>query len=97
MNEKKERTIAKTYCFFSTDIERIVEGGHTPKSILRLGVLALDNNPQMIARIRELETGNDKLQKQLTRLSSRLWEGLEKNEKKFISSEKFRPGVYHSR
>ena len=61
-------TITKTYRFFEEDITYINKIGATPKEIFKLGCLAKRNNPQMGARIRELEKGNEKLQSKVVRL-----------------------------
>lgn len=60
------KTCSKTYRFFETDINYMLNKGLTPKQLLRKGRLADEENPQLIARIRELEQGNDKLQRRLT-------------------------------
>ena len=67
-----EKTISKTYRFFETDVLEMLNTGKSPKEIFRLGILGLKNNPQMIARIREIEDGNSKLQAKLTNMSLKI-------------------------
>ena len=69
-----EKTISKTYRFFETDVLEMLNTGKSPKEIFRLGILGLKNNPQMIARIREIEDGNSKLQAKLTQMSIKIME-----------------------
>jgi hypothetical protein len=69
----KSPTRPKTYCFFDSDINKMLNNGWAPKEVFRLGILAKENNPAMIDRIRELEERNkmlsDKLQKAFKRLN----------------------------
>lgn len=65
-------TIPKTYMFFTEDIKFMKETGATPKELFRLGCIAKRDNPQLLARLHELEAGNDKLQKRLTAVSMEL-------------------------
>lgn len=61
------KTIAKTYMFFEEDIKFLQRTGRTPKEVMRLGVLSVQNNPQLITRIREVEENNTSLQEKLNR------------------------------
>jgi hypothetical protein len=40
--------------------------------VINLGLMSAESTPGYLSRIRELETGNDKLQKQVSRLYQRL-------------------------
>lgn len=70
----KASTEAKTYCFFTTDIDEAITMGWTPKEVFRLGILAKKNNPAMIDRIRELEETNRKMSDKLQKAFKRLYE-----------------------
>jgi len=72
--EMAEKTISKTYRFFEKDVLEMLNIGKSPKELFRLGILALNKNPQMIARIREIEDGNNKLQAKLTQMSIKIME-----------------------
>jgi len=72
--ENSEKTISKTYRFFEKDVLEMLNIGKSPKELFRLGILALNKNPQMIARIREIEDGNNKLQAKLTQMSIKIME-----------------------
>lgn len=53
-------------------MEKIRSSGHRYEHIVRLGLLAIEENPQLRQQIRDLEAGNDRLQKKITMLSKRL-------------------------
>ena len=77
-------TKAKTYCFFSDDIDFMINSGATPKEIFRLGCISKRENPQLICRLRELEQGNTKLSKKLTEVYSELSLKMDKEKKKHL-------------
>lgn len=64
-------TEPKTYSFFSKDIEIMQRSGMTPKQVFRLGIIAHDNNPQMMGRIKEQDTKISSMQELLTKTSAR--------------------------
>lgn len=68
--KSKFQTEQKTYMFFSEDVDFVLDSGATPKEVYRLGCIAKRDNPQLMNRIKELEKGNDRLQKKLTRIYS---------------------------
>ena len=70
----KAPTRPRTYSFFDSDIDKMLNNGWTPKEIFRLGIMAKENNPQMIERIRELEISNVKLSDKLQKAFKRLYE-----------------------
>lgn len=51
---------------------KVTENFWSYKEIVMLGIMAKENNPQLITRIKELESGNAKLQSQLTRLATKV-------------------------
>ena len=51
----KKATVSKTYMFFVDDINKMQDNGWTPKELLRLGIFAKDDNPQMMKRLTEQE------------------------------------------
>ena len=85
-----EKTISKTYRFFDSDIKVMLNKGNSPKQIFRLGIYALNNNPILMARIRELEQGNDKLQQNLTKLWGKMEKKLQESKQKLLESHKNR-------
>ena len=65
----ENRTMPKTYSFFKVDIEKMLANGWTPKEVFRLGVLAKENQPQILERMREVEASNDVLQKKFQKIA----------------------------
>jgi len=70
----KEGTVAKTYSFFSRDIEEMLTQGYTPKEVFRLGIYAKKNNPIILQRVKELEDNNLKMSLKLQKACQRLIE-----------------------
>lgn len=70
----KGETEAKTYSLFKDDITILRSSGTTAKHIFRLGILALQNNPQITYRMQELERQNADLVAKLQRTLKRLYD-----------------------
>jgi len=70
----KSPTQPKTYSFFESDVNEMLNNGWTPKEVFRLGIMAKKDNPQLINRIRELEETNKKMSDKLQKAFKRLYE-----------------------
>ena len=71
---EKFGTQPKTYCFFVEDITKANYNGWSPKEIFRLGILAKQDNPQLMLRLNEAESKNEKLAKVIEKFGRRLIE-----------------------
>lgn len=70
----KDATEPRTYSFFSTDINVMLNKGYVPKQVFRAGINALEGNSPIIDRMRELEEDNKKLREKLYKYVSKVME-----------------------
>lgn len=71
--ESKAPTINRTYRIFEDDVHEIQNMGCTAKEVFRLGILAKKGNPQLLARLHELEATNKNLSTKLQKACARLY------------------------
>jgi len=64
----KETMITKTYSFYASDITKMLNRDYQPKHVMRMGIMALDDNPQLIKRIGDTETGVEELKTRIIKL-----------------------------
>jgi len=57
------------YSFFKEDVEALKTNGWSPKELLRLGILAKKDNPQLLSRIKEMEEASESLLKKFNRIA----------------------------